>query len=95
MMTMRPRSVAWVGGAAFLIAATFLATRLNIVIPGLVEPQLEGLDTAYTDSRLSYDYFPSLMEWLVLIFIGAFASGLFYAGFRSLPLVGGRKEVQS
>ena len=95
MMTMRPRSVFWVGTAAFLIAACFLATRLNIVIPGLVEPQLEGLDTAYTDSRLSYDYFPSLMEWLVLIFIGAFASGLFYAGFRSLPLVGGRKEVQS
>jgi len=95
MMTMRPRSVFWVGTAAFLIAACFLATRLNIVIPGLIEPQLKGLDTAYTDSRLSYDYFPSLMEWLVLIFIGAFASGLFYAGFRSLPLVGGRKEVQS
>ena len=95
MMTMRPRSVAWVGGAAFLIAATFLATRLNIVIPGLVEPQLEGLDTAYTDSRLSYDYFPSLMEWLVLIFIGALATGLFYAGYRSLPLLGGRKEVSS
>src|SRR3990172_2725303 len=95
MMTMRPRSVFWVGGAAFLIAATFLATRLNIVIPGLIEPQLEGLDTAYTDSRLSYDYFPSLMEWLGVIFIGSFSRGLFYAGFRSLPLVGGRKEVQS
>ena len=95
MMTLRPRSVPWIGIAAFLIAATFLATRLNIVIPGLIEPQLEGLDTAYTDGRLTYEYFPSLMEWLVLIFIGAFASGLFYAGFRSLPLVGGRKEVTS
>jgi len=95
MMTVRPQSVPWVGVASFLIAATFLATRLNIVIPGLVEPQLEGLDTAYVDSRLSYEYFPSLMEWLVLIFIGAFATGLFFAGFRSLPLVGGRKEVSS
>ncbi len=95
MMTLRPKSVLWVGIASFLIAATFLATRLNIVIPGLVEPQLKGLDTAYTDGRLTYEYFPSLMEWLVLIFIGAFASGLFYAGFRALPLVGGRKEVTS
>jgi len=65
------------------------------VIPGLVNPQLEGLDTAYTDSRLSYDYFPSLMEWLVLIFIGTFATGLFYAGFRALPLIGKSKEVTS
>jgi molybdopterin-containing oxidoreductase family membrane subunit len=95
MMLMRPRSVAWVGAAAFLIASTFLATRLNIVIPGLVEPQLEGLETAYVEGRLAFEYFPSVMEWLVLIFVGAFATGLFYAGFRSLPLVGGRKEVSS
>ena len=95
MLTLRPRSVSWVGIATFLIAATFLATRLNIVIPGLIEPQLEGLDTAYMDSRLSFAYFPSLMEWLVLIFIGAFATGLFYAGYRLLPLIGNGKEVSS
>jgi len=95
MMTMRPRSVAWVGVAAFLIATTALATRLNVVIPGLIEPQIPGLDTAYQDSRLAYDYFPSLMEWMVLIFIGTFATGLFYAGFRALPLIGKSKEVQS
>lgn len=95
MMTMRPRSVPWVGIAAFLIAATFLATRLNIVIPGLIEPQLVGLDTAYVESRLSYDYFPSLMEWFVLIFVGAFTTGLFYAGFRALPLIGRGKEGSS
>ncbi len=95
MMTVRPNSVSWVGVASFLIAATFLATRLNIVIPGLVEPQLEGLDTAFMDSRLSFDYFPSLMEWLVFIFIGAFATGLFYAGYRLLPLIGRGKEVSS
>ncbi|KKL73517.1 hypothetical protein LCGC14_2074110 [marine sediment metagenome] len=95
MMTLRPRSVTWVGIATFLIAATFLATRLNIVIPGLIEPQLVGLDTAYVESRLSYDYFPSLMEWLVLIFVGAVATGLFYAGFRFLPLISRDKEVSS
>ncbi len=95
MMTLRPRSVSWVGIGSFLIAATFLATRLNIVIPGLIEPQLVGLDTAFVEARLSYDYFPSLMEWLVFIFIGAFATGVFYAGFRLLPLVARGKEEAS
>ncbi len=95
MMTVRPKSVPVIGFASFLIAACFLATRLNIVIPGLIEPQLEGLDTAYMEERLSYDYFPSVMEWLVLMFIGSFATGLFFAGFRTLPLIGGRKEVSS
>ena len=95
IMTLRPKSVPWIGIASFLIAACFLATRLNVVIPGLIEPQLQGLDTAYVEERLSYTYFPSVMEWLVLIFIGAFATGLFFAGFRMLPLIGSRKEVSS
>jgi molybdopterin-containing oxidoreductase family membrane subunit len=93
LMLSRPRSVPWVGTGAFLIAACFLATRLNIVIPGLVEPQLAGLDTAYQEARLSYDYFPSAMEWQVFLFVGTVAVGLFFAGFWTLPLVGGKKEV--
>ncbi len=95
LLSFWPRSAAWVGLASLMVAGSFLATRLNIVIPGLIEPQLEGLDTAFMDSRLSFDYFPSLMEWLVFIFIGAFATGLFYAGYRLLPLIGRGKEVSS
>jgi len=95
ILSLRPRSIPWVGIGAFLIAACFLATRLNVVIPGLVEPQLKGLDTAYVDGRLSYDYFPSVMEWLVLIFVGALGIGIFLAGLFALPLVRGRKEVSS
>lgn len=93
LMVARPRSVPWVGIATFLIAACFLATRLNIVIPGLVEPQLAGLDTAYQEARLSYDYFPSPMEWQVFLFVGTVGVGLFFAGFWTLPLVGGKKEA--
>lgn len=95
MLTFRPKDVTWVGIASFLVAACFLATRLNIVIPGLIEPQLPGLDTAYTDSRLSYEYFPSAMEWLVFIFTVSFAAGLFMLGFTTLPLITDRKEVSS
>jgi molybdopterin-containing oxidoreductase family membrane subunit len=77
------------------VAIGFFATRLNVVIPGLLEPQLVGLDTAYIDERLEYEYFPSVMEWLVLSFIGAFATGLFFLGSRLLPLTEERQEVSS
>ena len=87
IMLVRPRSVTMVGVAMFLVAACFLATRLNIVIPGLLEPQLLGLDKAYVEPRLAYEYFPSLMEWSVFVFVIALAVGLFYAGFRALPLI--------
>jgi molybdopterin-containing oxidoreductase family membrane subunit len=95
LLAARPNSVSWVGVGTFLIASTFLATRLNIVIPGLVEEQLPGLEAAYTDTRLTLEYAPSVMEWLVFIFVVAFAVGLFYAGYRLLPLTGRGKEVSS
>lgn len=86
IMTTRQRSASWVGLAAGLVAIGFFATRLNVVIPGLIEPQLAGLDTAYIDERLEYQYFPSIMEWLVLAFVASFATGLFFAGSRLLPI---------
>ncbi len=93
LLTVWPRTAAWVGVASILVAGSFLFTRLNIVVPGLVEPQLKGLDLAYVDSRLSFDYFPGAMEWMVLAFIVALATGLFFIGLRALPLFGESKEV--
>jgi len=95
LLALRPRSVPFVGIAAALIASAFIAVRLNVVIPGLVTPQLEGLETAYLDSRLTFTYFPSLMEWLVVVFVGALMVGLFYAGYRLLPLISAREETSS
>lgn len=95
LLTLLPRSTGWVGLASLLVAGSFLATRLNVVIPGLVEPQLAGLDVAYVEDRLSYGYSPSTMEWLVLVFAGALVTGLFFAGLRALPILSGRKEVSS
>ena len=86
-MVNRGRSTVLAGLASALIVVGFVGNRLNVVVPGLVVPQIEGLDTAYVDSRLSFEYFPSLMEWLVVIFVGAVTVAVFYAGYRLLPLV--------
>jgi protein NrfD len=89
----RARSVAAVAAAAGLIFTTFFAIRLDLVIPGLVAPELQGLQSAYLDpigSRLSYAYVPSFFEWQVLMGVLAVGIALFYLGYRYLPLIGGR-----
>ncbi len=78
---------AWsVGLAGLLVAVTFMTVRLNIVIPGLLDPHFQGLQTAFTDHRLVFWYVPSLFEWQVTVFIVALGAALFYLGFRLLPL---------
>jgi len=89
----RPKSAATVGTAGFLAAATFLAVRLNIVIPGQVTPELQGLENAFRDSRLTFAYAPTTHEWLVMAFLVSVAFGLLWLGFRLLPLIDS-KEVQ-
>ncbi len=82
----RPWSI---GIAGALIAVTFFAVRLNLVIPGLVTPELRGLETAYLDpigGRLSYTYLPSFFEWQVLGGILAAGIAVFYLGYRYLPM---------
>ncbi|MHB9145130.1 MAG: NrfD/PsrC family molybdoenzyme membrane anchor subunit [Symbiobacteriia bacterium] len=80
----RARWAAGAGGA--LAAAMFFAVRLNLVIPGLITPQLQGLQDAYQSHRLSYAYTPSLFEWQVLLFVVVFGIGLLYLAYRYLPL---------
>lgn len=86
LVTQRKRPL-WVGVAGALIATTFMAVRLNIVVPGLIEPQLRGLEEAYQNPRLLFEYVPSLFEWQVVLFIVSLGFGLFYLGYRLLPLV--------
>jgi molybdopterin-containing oxidoreductase family membrane subunit len=76
-----------IGSAAFLIAATFLSVRLNIVIPGLAVPELKGLEQAYIHPRLSFQYFPTWTEWLVELAITCLAVVIFLAAYRILPIV--------
>jgi molybdopterin-containing oxidoreductase family membrane subunit len=81
-----PKEPVKIGIAGSLIAITFMAARLNIVIPGLIEPQLKGLEKAFIDPRLRFEYMPSLFEWQVVLFIVALGFALFYIGYRLLPI---------
>jgi molybdopterin-containing oxidoreductase family membrane subunit len=75
----RPWALAAAGG---LIALTAIAGKLNLVIPALVVPEFEGLRTAFTGMGLTFDYFPTFAEWLLLVWIVSFSALIFLAGYR-------------
>jgi molybdopterin-containing oxidoreductase family membrane subunit len=84
------RSPQTIGMAAALVATTFFAVRLNLVIPGLITPELGGLELAYRDpigNKLSFAYMPSWFEWQLLIGVVALGVVLWFVGTRMFPLV--------
>jgi molybdopterin-containing oxidoreductase family membrane subunit len=86
LLTFRSQSVAAVGLAGLLIAVTFMAVRVNLVVPGLAEPNLLGLEQAYVHPRLSFEYVPSLFEWQVTLFISSCGIAAMFLGLKLLPL---------
>ncbi|NUL81523.1 MAG: polysulfide reductase NrfD [Armatimonadetes bacterium] len=80
----RSKSMALHGLAGLLVAVMFMAVRLNIVIPALVTPEIEGLQNSFRDHRLTFTYIPTLHEWLVLLFIVCLGLGLFAAAYKFL-----------
>lgn len=82
----RPDRPAWVGVAATLSVITFVAVTLNVVIPVLATPELEGLALAYVDPKMRYDYVPNAAEWLLMTFIAGLGALLYGLGLRWLPL---------
>ncbi len=79
-------AIRWAGAA---IAITFISVRLNIVLPGLAIPELEGLKYAFHGPGLNFDYFPSLMEWAVFLFTCSVAALIFLIGKNLLPVLNG------
>ncbi len=73
--------------AGLLIAVTFIAVRLNIVIPALVTPELQGLEQAFTGPGLTFAYFPSATEWLFGLWSASLAALVFLAGLHWLPIL--------
>ncbi len=82
------KAVAW---ACFLILVTFIAVRLNFLIPNLATYKLEGLEAAFNHPRLRTDYFPNLTEWLVSLWIVSLGILTFLLGTRWLPVIAAGK----
>jgi protein NrfD len=87
LLLWRPASRAAAGLGGLLVAAAYFAARYNLVLPGQTTPTFEGLQNAYTDSRLTFAYSPSSVEWAVLVFCVALGIGMFVWGRRLVPLI--------
>ncbi|MBM4293350.1 MAG: hypothetical protein FJ126_00380 [Deltaproteobacteria bacterium] len=86
------RLLAW---ACFLIVFTFIAFRLNFVIPDQAVYKLEGLDASYFHDRLRTAYVPNLTEWLVSLWVISLGLLAFLLGARWLPVIqAGRGEEE-
>ena len=88
----RQPALALTAGAMILFG--LVVARMNILLPALVVPQLTGLEDAYVNPHLSLDYFPSVMEWQVFVFILALAVGAFFVVYRLLPAMS-REEADT
>jgi protein NrfD len=75
----------WIGLAGVSIVLAFVSVRLNIVIPPLSVPELQGLEQAVPSLRMSMTYVPSLMEWFLSIGIIGLGMALFALGYNLLP----------
>lgn len=86
------RMLAW---ASFLIVFTFIAFRLNFIIPDQAVYKLEGLHMSYFHERLRTAYVPNLTEWLVSIWVISLGLLAFLLGTRWLPVIqAGRGEEE-
>jgi protein NrfD len=57
----------WAGWMGVLVLVGFAAARANIVFPALTVPELKALTTAFSGPHLTFDYFPSAMEWAITV----------------------------
>lgn len=76
----------WVGVAGLLLLMGYAVARGLILFPALTVPELTQLATAFTGPHLTFDYFPSLMEWAVTIGIIGLATLAFLIGTDVLKL---------
>ena len=76
--------------AAFLVAVTFVSTRLNVLIPGQAVGEIQGLQEAFQHHRLTYIYHATLMEYLVGLLMVAVGMAVFYLAWKLARRPGGR-----
>ncbi len=68
--------------ATGLVTFTALSTKLNLVITAQAVPEFNELRGAYTGPGLNYNYFPTLMEWLLAVWIVGVVALVALAGYR-------------
>lgn len=81
----------WAGWMGVLVLIGFASARANIVLPALTVPELDALVTAFSGPHLTFEYFPTAMEWAVTLGSTGLAVLAFLIGNDYLPLRG--KEV--
>jgi molybdopterin-containing oxidoreductase family membrane subunit len=86
ILAFKGKSALAIGVASSLIVLGFIFVKLNLVVPAGIVPEFAGLRTAYTDSHLTFTYFPSLMEWLLELWILSIGMFLFLSGRKLLRL---------
>lgn len=80
------QSKLWTGLTGLFVLIGMGVARANVILPALVIPELDGLATAFFGPHLGYEYFPSLMEWLVVLGVIGAATLAFLIGTDYLPL---------
>lgn len=75
----------WSGVVGVAVLVGIAVARANIIFPMLSIPELEGLATAFTGPHLTYDYYPSLMEWAVTLGVTGGAALAWLLGMDYLP----------
>lgn len=78
-----PQLAGWMG---MLVLVGFAVARANILFPGMTVPELEALRGAFVHPRLSFEYFPSITEWLLQIWIVSTAAIAFLVGIKYFPV---------
>jgi protein NrfD len=68
--------------AALLVAVCFLSARLNVLVPGQAVGELQGLQEAFHDERLSFLYHATPMEYYVGLLCIAMGMAIFVVGRR-------------
>ncbi len=97
LLFFRVNDVRYVAWACLLIVIALVAVRYNAVVPDLAAYNLEGLDRAFINRRLSTAYSPNLYEWLVSLWVVSLWVVVFLLGTRWLPVIspekGGEQHV--
>lgn len=74
------------GLAGLSVIIGIISVRWTLIVPAFTVPQLAGLDTAFTGSRLLYQYTPNSVEWLSSIGIIAIVTLLFSITTKLIPI---------